>query len=191
MKNTDNLFTRYFLKSLNEAVAPEENPVADVEAGGTEVESLKTPPVDTEDPAVAGVEGDAGSLAAGENIVNNMVAGIEKAGQNAKELQTLSDNLENLKSQMAAMLQNPATREYAEKINSAIEDGQKKIMDKLTKFSDAVTDMNGDGNQKKPLFGVMPAPAKQDAAPAPAADAAPAPDGANGADVPPEGAPPA
>lgn len=165
MKNTDNLFTRYFLESLTEAVAAD--PVAEVESGGTEVDALKSAPVDGDDPSVVGAEGDAAALAGNETLVSNMVAGIEKAGQNAKELQSLSDNLEKLKSQMAAMLQNPATREYAEKINSAIEDGQRKIQDKLTKFSDAVTDMNGDGNQKKPLFGVMP-PASSGSAPAPA-----------------------
>lgn len=180
MKNTDNLFTRYFLKSLNEAVAAD--PVADVEAGGTDVDALKTAPVEGDDPALAGAEGDVSALAGNETLVSNMVAGIEKAGQNAKELQSLSDNLEKLKSQMATMLQNPATREYAEKINSAIEDGQKKIQDKLTKFSDAVTDMNGDGSQKKPLFGVMPPPSKE----AEAAVPSPAPEG--GAPV---GAPPA
>jgi hypothetical protein len=186
MKNTDNLFTRYFLKSLTEAVAAD--PVADVEAGGADVDALKTAPVEGDDPAVAGAEGDAAALAGNETLVNNMVAGIEKAGQNAKELQTLSDNLEKLKSQMAAMLQNPATREYAEKINSAIEDGQKKIQDKLTKFSDAVTDMNGDGNQKKPLFGVMPPAAGAAPAPAPA----PAEGGEPPAEPAPEdGAPPA
>lgn len=167
MKNTDNLFTRYFLKSLNEAVAAD--PVADVEAGGPEVDALKSAPVEGDDPAVAGAEGDVSALAAGENIVNNMVAGIEKAGQNAKELQSLSNNLEQLKGQMASMLQNPATREYAEKINSAIEDGQRKIQDKLAKFSDAVTDMNGDGTQKKTLFGVtLPNPEEKKPAPAPA-----------------------
>lgn len=179
MKNTDNLFTRMFLRSLSEAVAPKEDapvdgdPIADVEAGGTNVDALSTPPVEGGDPALAGAEGDASALASNENLVNQMVSGIEKAGNNAKELQTLSNNLESLKQNISKMLQNPATSEYAQKIASAIEDSQRKIQDKLAKFSDAVTDMNG-GNGQKTLFGVTVPSADNKIGGGPAPEAAPA-----------------
>ena len=62
MKSTDNLITRYFLKSLNEAVA-EEDPVAGVESGAPEVDGLASPAVDGEDPSVTGAESAVSELA--------------------------------------------------------------------------------------------------------------------------------
>ena len=107
MKNTDNLFTRAFLKSLTEAVA--ENPVADVEAGAPGVEDLNTPPVGEDDGAVAGAVGAAGDLAGAETTISNIVQQVELAGKNATELQTLSNKLGELSQQISAMMSNPAT----------------------------------------------------------------------------------
>ena len=53
MKSTDNLITRYFFKSLNEAVAAED-PIADVDAGAPGVKGLAPEEVGTDDAAMKG-----------------------------------------------------------------------------------------------------------------------------------------
>ena len=184
MKNTDNLFTRAFLKSLTEAVA--ENPVADVESGSPDVESLNTPPVGEDDGAVAGAIGAAGDLAGAETTISNIVQQVELAGKNATELQSLSNKLGELAQQISAMMSNPATAEYAQSISDSITKARQKIEDKIAEFSDSVEKMNGGGEKPKTAFGA-PLPTQVEkkaggAAPAPKAPAEPAPE---------EGAPPA
>ena len=194
MKTTDNLFTRYFLKSLAEAVDAqpegEENPVADVESGATNVDALSTPSVGADDAALAGADGDASALMANtSSSVDKLVALMQKATGNVKELESLKQSFEQQKAPLQKLMQNPATREYAEKVLSAIEDSQQKITQDIDRLAEPAMKLAGGGEKKSTIDSIPDSvlnPGDGEgagAAPAPEGDANPAPDaGAKPAD---------
>lgn len=181
MKNTDNLFTRYFLKSLTEAVAPdaggEENPVADVESGAPGVEGLTNPPVEGGDAALAGADGAASELMAStSSSVEKLVTLMQKATGNVKELEALKQSFETQKAPLQKLMQNPATREYAEKVLAAIEDSQTKITQNIDKLVQPAMQLAGGGEKKSTIDTIPDSVLNPENADAGAAGAAPVAD---------------